>query len=58
MSKPQRNIQLEYKYNEKYYEFWMEGELKERAVELSTLMQKVRKYKIGFEYGIDKFLED
>ena len=51
-------IKLEYKHSGKYFEFWMDGELKEKATELSTLMQKVKKYKIGFEYGLDKFIKD
>jgi mevalonate pyrophosphate decarboxylase len=49
-------IKIEYKQNGKYFEFWLDGELKEKAAEISTLMQKVRKYKIGLEYGLDKFL--
>ena len=49
-------IKLQYKLNGKYYEFWMDGELKEKALEFSTLMQKVKKYKIGFEMGLEKFL--
>jgi hypothetical protein len=47
---------LAYKHNGKYFEFWMDGELKERAAEISTLMQKVKKYKIGIEVGLEKFL--
>jgi mevalonate pyrophosphate decarboxylase len=53
MSKP---IKIQYKQNGKYYEFWLDGELKERASEVSTLMQKVKKYKIGIEIGLEKFL--
>ena len=51
-------IKIEYKMNGKYYEFYLNGELKEKALEISTLMQKVRKYKIGFEYGLHKYMED
>lgn len=47
---------IQYKQNGKYYEFYLDGELKEKATEISTLMQKVKKYKIGFEYGLEKFL--
>jgi hypothetical protein len=47
---------LAYKQEGKYYEFWIDGELKERATEFSTLMQKVKKYKIGIETGLEKFL--
>ena len=49
-------IKIEYKQVGKYFEFHLDGELKEKATEISTLMQKVKKYKIGFEYGLDKFL--
>ena len=49
-------IKIEYKQNGKYYEFWMNGELKEKASEFSNLMQKVKKYKIGIETGLEKFL--
>ena len=49
-------IKIEYKQNGKYYEFWLDGELKEKALEISALMQKVRKYKIGIDIGLEKFL--
>ena len=50
-------IKIEYKQNGKYFEFYLNGELKEKATDISNLMQKVRKYKIGFEYGLDKFMD-
>jgi hypothetical protein len=34
----------------------MDGEVKERATEISTLMQKVKKYKLGIDIGLEKFL--
>ena len=49
-------VKIQYKQTGKYFEFWLDGELKEKAAEISTLMQKVRKYKIGFDTGIEKFL--
>jgi hypothetical protein len=51
-------VKIQYKQTGKYFEFWLDGELKEKAAEISTLMQKVKKYKIGLQYGIDKFLEE
>ena len=51
-------IKIEYKQNGKYYEFWLDGELKEKAAEISTLMQKVKKYKIGIDIGLEKYLEN
>jgi len=51
-------IKIEYKQSGKYFEFYLDGELKEKATEISTLMQKVKKYKIGFQYGLDKFIKD
>ena len=51
-------IKIQYKQNGKYYEFWLDGELKEKATEISTLMQKVRKYKIGLDIGLEKYLEN
>lgn len=54
--KQSEKLHLEYRFVGKYYEFVMDGEVKERATELSTLMQKVKKYKIGIETGLEKFL--
>ena len=49
-------VKIQYKQNGKYYEFWLDGELKEKAAEISTLMQKVRKYKLGLDIGLEKFI--
>ena len=42
-------IKLEYKQNGKYFEFWLDGELKEKAAEFSALIQKIKKYKLSYE---------
>ena len=51
-------IRIQYKQTGKFYEFYLDGELKEKAAEISTLMQKVKKYKLGIQTGLDKFIED
>ena len=38
---------IQYKQSGKYFEFWLDGELKERATEISTLMQKVKKLELS-----------
>ena len=40
---------IQYKQSGKYFEFYLNGELKERATEFSTLTQKVKKYKLDYE---------
>lgn len=55
-NKPQK---LAYRFVGKYYEFVMNDEVKERSSDMTTLMQKVKKYKLGVEpitKGIEKFL--
>jgi hypothetical protein len=49
-------LKLEYRQVGKYYEFVMDGEVKERAADFFNLMQKVKKYKIGIETGLERFL--
>jgi hypothetical protein len=49
-------IKIEYKQVGKYFEFHLDGELKEKALEMSALMQKVKKYKIGLDIGLEKFI--
>ena len=58
MSKITTNT-LAYRFVGKYFEFVMNGEVKERASEFDTLIQKVKKYKLGVEppvKGVEKFL--
>ena len=42
-------IKILYDKKGKYHEFWLNGELKERAEEWSVLMKKVKKYDLGYE---------
>ena len=42
-------VKIQFKQTGKYFEFWLDGELKEKAAEVSALMQKIKKYKIGYE---------
>jgi len=51
-----KTLSLQYRQVGKYFEFLMDGEVKERATEISTLMQKVKKYKLGIDIGLEKFL--
>ena len=41
-------VHLQYRHVGKYYEFVMDGEVKERASEFSVLLQKVKKYKLDW----------
>jgi hypothetical protein len=47
--KSKEKIHIKYEYNGKYFEFHLNGELKERATEWSALMKKVKKYELGYE---------
>jgi hypothetical protein len=39
---------IKYEHNGKYFEFHLNGELKERATDMPTLMKKVKKYKLSY----------
>jgi hypothetical protein len=47
--KSKEKIHIKYEHNGKYFEFHLNGELKERAEEWSVLMKKVKKYELGYE---------
>ena len=48
-TKSKETVNIKYDVNGKYHEFWLNGELKERAEEWSVLMKKVKKYELGYE---------
>ena len=50
-------VKIIYRQVGKYYEFVLDGEVKERATEFPVLLQKVKKYKLGVEYGVEKFIK-
>jgi len=51
-------VKIQYKHSGKYFEFYLDGELKERAEDFSVLTQKVKKYKLGIDIGLEKFVKD
>jgi ribosomal protein L31 len=47
-TKSKETVNIKYDVNGKYHEFWLNGELKERAEEWSVLMKKVKKYQLSY----------
>ena len=46
--KSKETVRIRYERTAKYFEFYLNGELKERAEEWSVLMKKVKKYELGY----------